>query len=153
MPPHRDPGPGNPPPPADERGRPWVTWALLAIAGWSVAHQATTPSFRGPRDSDREKACYSNMRIIQAAIEAYNIDHQVMIATFDDEARRLLSQPGGSGPAYLPNPVACPGTGYFLRAPLDLFWNRQINGPAGEFVGVNLVGDGQIECTLHGRPD
>lgn len=36
------------------------------------------------RVSARDKACFSNQRVIQGAIEMYNMDHSVMISSIED---------------------------------------------------------------------
>ncbi len=56
---------------------------VLAIGGIGVLAAAAIPNFRAARDSAREKACYSNQRVLQGAVEMYNMDHATMMSNLD----------------------------------------------------------------------
>lgn len=60
----------------------------------------------------REKACYANMRVLQAATEMYNMDNKVVLKRVD--ISRL--QRGG----YLKVPPVCPETGNRYESSGDL---------------------------------
>ena len=85
-----------------------------------------SPQFVNARSNAREKACFSNQRVLQGAVEMYNMDNSVMMTTLDVEAlikgKYLRSAP--SGPE--------PDCQYYS-------------------VG-NLTGDGYISCKKHGSP-
>lgn len=137
---------------AHERGE-WWGWAWLLIPAWILFQAISTPSFRGARASAREKACYCNIRIVQSSLEMYNMDHVAMLNSIDPTAMRILNTAVGTVPAYLKQIPTCPGSGRVLDFPLSLFWAYEIPGPAGDYVGQNLLGDGVVSCTVHGGVD
>ena len=87
------------------------------------------------RGSARDKACYSNIRVIQGAVEMYNMDHPTMMTTLDQNI--LIS-----GKYIKSNsPLQCPET-----------------SKNGTYYGDDLTGEGYIYCDYHGdlagtRPD
>ena len=75
---------------------------LLAIGGIGIMAAAAIPNFKAARNSAREKACFSNQRVLTGAVEMYNMDHDTMMTTLDIDTlvkgRYLKSAPKGPEP-------------------------------------------------------
>lgn len=99
---------------------------MIVIAIIGILAAMAIPNFKKAREQAREKACYSNIRVLLGAIEMYNMDHSVML---DSPAQGSLTTNG-----YLKAEVVCPETG-------------------GNYVGSNLSKDGILSCSLHGTVD
>lgn len=82
------------------------------------------PNFKTSRWQSRQKACYSNIRVIQGAVEMYNMDKSTMMSDLN------LSLLGN----YIKNPnsIKCP------------------EYDNARYVGTNLDSDGEVYCTHHG---
>ncbi|MBQ3643130.1 MAG: hypothetical protein II961_00905 [Candidatus Riflebacteria bacterium] len=83
------------------------------------------------RRSYRDKACYSNIRVITGAVEMYNMDHETFMENLDED---LLVKDG-----YLKTKQPRPET-------------------ACNYRGSDLTGSGTVYCDYHGdlegtRPD
>lgn len=100
---------------------------MIVIAIIGILAAMAIPNFKKAREQAREKACYSNIRVLLGAIEMYNMDHSVMLDT--PEQGKLTGAAG-----YLKAEVVCPETG-------------------GSYVGSNLSKDGVLSCSLHGAVD
>ncbi len=75
-----------------------------------------------------QHACYSNIRVIQGAIEMYNMDYKQMISNLDEEAwKNLVSN------NYLKKGIKCPEGG--------------INN---KYKGEDLDRDGEVYCGVKG---
>lgn len=88
------------------------------------------PPMRSNRGRARQKACFSNMRVIQGAIEMYNMDNSKMIYRFDDDTMDLLVK------------------NHYLKATID--------GPERECYYLSngdLTDTGFIYCKYHGDID
>ena len=85
-----------------------------------------SPQFNQARSNAKEKACFSNQRVLQGAVEMYNMDNSVMMTTLDINTlvkeKYLKSAPSGTEP----------GCKYYS-------------------VG-DLSKDGHISCEKHGSP-
>jgi prepilin-type N-terminal cleavage/methylation domain-containing protein len=57
---------------------------MIVIAIIGILAAIAIPNFRRARAQARQKACYSNMRVILGAIEMYNMDHTQMMSTLAD---------------------------------------------------------------------
>lgn len=99
---------------------------MIVIAIIGILAAMAIPNFKKAREQAREKACYSNIRVLLGAIEMYNMDHSVMLDSPD--------QGKLTGDGYLKAAVVCPETG-------------------GNYVGGNLSKDGILSCSLHGSVD
>ncbi len=77
----------------------------------------------GDKKSSRKKACYSNIRILQGAVEMYNMDNSIMMKDLD--MNKLLEN------KYINNRIELPET-------------------SCSYIGKELTGDGTIYCELHG---
>lgn len=111
--------------------------------------------------SERERACYSNMRVILGAIEMYNMDHSVMIATLTSDVPDRLMR-GGYLKSHFPRCFARrePRSSIpwvqlrlqtfsdNLRLPSTLIAEYEFSG--GTYSGQDLTGDGRIVCSEHG---
>ena len=87
-----------------------------------------TPRRVGGRGyGSKQKACYSNIRIIQGALEMYNMDVDTMMSTLD---QRILIEE-----KYMKSTheLECPETSI-----------------GGTYSGENLTEDGEIICSYHG---
>ena len=60
--------------------------SMLAVAGVGVVAAMAIPNFKKARDSARQKACFSNIRVLTGAMEMYNMDHNTMMHTLDIDA-------------------------------------------------------------------
>jgi len=100
---------------------------MIVIAIIGILAAMAIPNFKKAREQAREKACYSNMRVLLGAIEMYNMDHSVMM---DKPEQEKLT--GAAG--YLKAEVVCPETN-------------------GKYEGDNLSKDGVLSCSNHGTVD
>jgi type IV pilus assembly protein PilA len=57
---------------------------MIVIAIIGILAAMAIPNFKKARQSAREKACYSNIRVILGAVEMYNMDNSQMITTIAD---------------------------------------------------------------------
>ena len=101
-----------------------------------IIAEMAMPNFRmhNNRESARQKACYSNIRVVQGAVEMYNMDAPLAtgsknIHLFMDKMNMQNLVKGG----YLKPGIKCPGIGE------DTYTN----------VG-NLDGDGEVSCGKEG---
>jgi prepilin-type N-terminal cleavage/methylation domain-containing protein len=99
---------------------------MIVIAIIGILAAMAIPNFKKAREQAREKACYSNIRVLLGAIEMYNMDHSVMMDSPDQN--KLTTN------TYLKAAVVCPETG-------------------GTYQGSNLSKDGVLSCSLHGTVD
>jgi prepilin-type N-terminal cleavage/methylation domain-containing protein len=100
---------------------------MIVIAIIGILAAMAIPNFKKAREQAREKACYSNIRVLLGAIEMYNMDHSEMMDTPDQD-----SLTGAAG--YLKAKVDCPESG-------------------GKYEGSNLSKDGVLSCSIHGTVD
>lgn len=100
---------------------------MIVIAIIGILAAMAIPNFKKAREQAREKACYSNIRVLLGAIEMYNMDHSVMM-----DSPNQGSLTGAAG--YLKAEVVCPETG-------------------GTYQGSNLSKDGVLSCSIHGTVD
>jgi competence protein ComGC len=56
---------------------------MIVAAIIAVLVAIAIPNFRKARMQARDKACYANMRVIQGAVEMYNMDQKVMMKTLN----------------------------------------------------------------------
>ena len=75
---------------------------ILAIGGIGMLAAAAIPNFKAARGSARQKACFSNIRVLQGAVEMYNMDNSVMMTDLDIptlvKEKYLKSAPKGPEP-------------------------------------------------------
>lgn len=57
--------------------------SLVAISSVGILAAMAIPNFKKARDSAREKACFSNMRVLQGAVEMYNMDNSADMTNLD----------------------------------------------------------------------
>lgn len=100
---------------------------MIVIAIIGILAAMAIPNFKKAREQAREKACYSNIRVLLGAIEMYNMDHSVPMET--PEQSKLLGTNG-----YLKAEVVCPEAN-------------------GSYKGTNLSKDGVLFCSEHGTVD
>ncbi|OQB48589.1 MAG: Type II secretion system protein G precursor [bacterium ADurb.Bin157] len=100
---------------------------MIVIAIIGILAAMAIPNFKKAREQAREKACYSNIRVLLGAVEMYNMDHSVPLETPDQS--KLT---GANG--YLKSSVECPESG-------------------GKYEGSNLSKDGLLSCSIHGTVD
>ncbi len=91
------------------------------------------PSHRGHnRGNARKKACFSNMRVLQGAIEMYNMDVGTMMRELDDNNQKILIEG-----KYIKSkdPLVCPET-----------------YEKGKYYSIgDLTENGFIYCSYHGN--
>ncbi len=85
------------------------------------------PSFKRVHHSARDKACYSNIRVLQGAVEMYNMDIETMMTTLDQSILR---------------------ESLYIKASNDLICPETSKG--GTYSGEHLTDDGEIICSYHG---
>lgn len=98
---------------------------MIVIAIIGILAAMAVPNFKKARDSARQKACYSNIRVIQGAVEMYNMDTSTMMAKTLD-VNTLVS-------------------GHYLKTapiPPETNCSYSING--------DITESGYIKCGLHG---
>ncbi len=98
-------------------------WGAAGFVPFAVA----VPNFRKAREQARDKACYANMRVLQGAVEMYNMDHEEMITVLTEREIQILVQE-----KYL--------KGDIVRPEQDCVY-----GTIGD-----LTQDGVISCSVHG---
>ena len=99
--------------------------SMFVIGGIGVLAAAAIPNFKRARESAREKACFSNIRVLQGAVEMYNLDNETMMESL--EIDKLVK-------------------GKYLR---DV---PQGPEPDCEYYSDgNLTNDGEVACRRHGK--
>ena len=96
------------------------------VLGGVLSAAMKSPQFAQARSTSKLKACYSNARVLQGAVEMYNMDHSTMMSNLDIptlvKEHYLKSEPGKPEPE-------C------------------------EYYNVgDLTGEGYIACKKHGSP-
>ena len=75
---------------------------ITGIVGGVMNVVLSSPQFAQARSVSREKACFANIRVMQAATEMYNMDHSTMMHTLDIETlvkeKYLKTAPSGPDP-------------------------------------------------------
>lgn len=102
---------------------------MIVIAIIGILAAIAIPNFRKARQQARQKACFANMRVLQGAIEMYNMDHSAMITTgfLDGNAPvDLVSK------KYLKSPPVRPETNCAYSETAD------------------LTAEGVVGCNIHG---
>ena len=100
---------------------------MIVIAIIGILAAMAIPNFKKARASARQKACYSNMRVIQGAVEMYNMDVSTMMSTLDQNT--LIS-------------------GKYIKATSPLICPETSKG--GSYSGTDLCDNGEIICSYHG---
>ena len=104
---------------------------MIVIAIIGILAAMAIPNFKKARASARQKACYSNIRVLQGAVEMYNMDNSAMLTKMDDSTQNvLIKQKYIKAPA----PLVCPETSQ--------------NNP--KYGGSDLTENGEITCSYHG---
>ena len=55
---------------------------LIGVVGF-IFLNLLIPSFKRVHHSSRDKVCYSNIRVLQGAVEMYNMDIETMMTTLE----------------------------------------------------------------------
>ena len=97
---------------------------VIVTGGIGILAAAAIPNFKAAKASAREKACFSNQRVLMGAVEMYNMDHDTMMTTLD-----------------IPTLVK---EKYLKSAPVG-------PEPECEYFSIgDLSGDGVVACKRHG---
>ena len=96
---------------------------MIVIAIIGILAAMAIPNFKKARASARQKACYSNIRVIQGAVEMYNMDVSSMMTALNTQT--LIT---GN---YLKSEPSKPET-------------------TCSYTGSALDGNGSVYCTHHG---
>lgn len=97
----------------------------IVIVVIGVLSSMSMPNFKTSRFQARHKACYSNIRVIQGAVEMYNADSSSQMSYLN--MANLVK--GG----YIKPGIKCPET------------NKE------DYYGENLDSDGEVYCLKHGN--
>lgn len=103
--------------------KPMKLWGAVGFFPAAIA----VPNFKKAREQARGKSCAANMRVIQGAVEMYNMDHEEMMKNLDFS---LLT--GNAG--YLKSTPMCPSNGFYSETD-------------------DLSISGTICCTIHNTAD
>ena len=101
---------------------------MIVIAIIGILAAMAMPNFKTSRWQARQKACYSNIRVVQGAVEMYNMDNPTMISSLTSDSS--LTQGG-----YLKPGVKCPENNT---------WTYKDNGKA-------LDNNGEVCCNVSGQ--
>ena len=104
----------------------WELLIVIAIIG--VLAALAVPNHHGRRDPDSQ--CLYNLRILQGAVEMFNMDETPMIDELDDNLIKLLCDKK-----------------YLRKEPIP-----PISGKC-KYMGKNLSNDGVVYCEYHGSAD
>ena len=105
---------------------------LIVIAIIGILAAMAVPTRRYGRPNNREKACFSNQRVLQGAIEMYNMDVVTMMRELDDKAQKILIEE-----KYIKSkdPLVCPET-----------------SKSGKYCSIGDISEnGLIYCSYHGN--
>lgn len=94
---------------------------MIVIAIIGILAAMAMPNFKTSRWQARQKACYSNIRVIQGAVEMYNMDAPGTMMS-------QLSMTNLSGYIKNPTSLVCPEYG------------------SGKYKGTGLENDGEVTC-------
>jgi len=124
--------------PPRSRGKPGFGWFLIGIFALGILSAIATPSYRRAPIQARKKACVSNMKTIEGAVELYFMEHDRDRAPTPD--LRTLKVEG-----YLKSEPLCSANGvYSIRV--------RPSPPAGAG-GRSARPFFTIECSIHGGID
>lgn len=81
---------------------------MIVIAIIGILAAIAVPNFRKAREQARRNACHANCRVLQGAVEMYNMDNVNMITNMSESiANTLLNQ------QYIREVPKCPSAGVF----------------------------------------
>ena len=104
---------------------------MIVIAIIGILAAMAIPNFKKARASARQKACYSNIRVLQGAIEMYNMDVSTMITTMSDQVQNQLI------------------SGKYIKATAPLICPETSKNGSYSASG-DLTDNGEIICSWHG---
>ncbi len=105
---------------------------IIVIAILGVLAAMAIPNRRCVRYSNRERACFSNQRLLQGAVELYNMDVETQMRELNDKAQEILLEG-----KYIKGkePLVCPET-----------------SGRGQYLSIgDITENGFIFCTNHGN--
>ena len=110
----------------------WELMIIIAIIGILAAMAVPTPHRH--YGYNRERACFSNQRVLQGALEMYNMDVGTMMHEMNDDNQKILIE---GHYIKAKDPLVCPDTYY-----------------KGQYLSEgDLCEDGVIYCSYHGTID
>ena len=101
---------------------------MIVIAIIGILAAMAIPNFKKARASARQKACYSNIRVLQGAVEMYNMDVSTMMTTLNQGTLR---------------------NGKYLKGTADLMC-PETSKQKGYKESGDLTDNGEITCGYHG---
>lgn len=115
------------------RNNGFTIWEFLIVIGIIVILAAmAVPTSRHGNTSAREKMCFSNQRVLQGAVELYNMDVETKMRELDDEAQKILIE------------------GKYIKAKEP--WVCPETSRGGKYYSIgDLTEDGFIYCSYHGN--
>ncbi len=106
---------------------------MIVIAIIGILAAMAIPNFKKARWSARQKSCYSNIRVLQGAIEMYNMDNNTMMSS-------SLSLEG------LKN-------GNYIKKVEDFQGNNTPETTCSYSISGDITSEGQVVCGYHGAVD
>ena len=108
---------------------------MIVIAIIGILAAMAIPNFKKARWSARQKSCYSNIRVLQGAIEMYNMDNNTMIS--------------GPGDPQLAALVA----GNYIKKQEDFTSPNTPEVTCVYQISGDITSEGQVMCSYHGTVD
>lgn len=126
-------------------------FVLIILVAFTAIRMIGTPMSLKYTSEIRFHRCQSNMRLIEAAIETYNMDHRDAQIKYNVQFSDIESRLINSG--HLKTAIHCPGSyGYepnsFLRFIYGIYLHSEgLPLPPGNY---STSATGSITCSLHG---
>ena len=126
-------------------------FAMIILVVFTIIRVIGAPMSLKARSDMCFRGCQSNVRLIEGAIESYNMDHPGAHMQPDVEFAAIESRLVDSG--YLKAAVHCPGSydheeNSFLRFLCGIYLHTEgLPLPPGSY---SLPATGSISCSLHG---
>ncbi len=139
---------------SDKAGKWLARLVLVVLVVFTIIRIIGTPMSLKAGSEMRFRSCQSNIRLIEGAIEAYNMDHPDAHIKYNVPFAEIESRLISSG--YLKSAVRCPGSyGYEENSLLRFIYGIYLHAeglplPPGNYSTHAAGSPGSINCSLHG---